>query len=352
MDNETKPDDKIEAASSTASDDKGTESSTVVDDGAKTLADVVKAEFDKSGDSPDPETEEEAEESGSVNEQDPEGEDDSEEDKQDSEEEDAAKGDKPEAKSEPKPEDAKTKKEKDLDSRLDKHPRFVELNEKVKALEVPARFGSEVSNYLRNNNVPIETFDMALGICKLLANDPSAALQKLEAVVTDLRGATGENIPVDLQKRIDEGEMTESVAKEMAKLRATHKMTTQQTETQKQQAHQNAMLSSMQSWLTDKQKTDPDYKPRIGGDTTEAANKFELVEAVFARLCSQTPPANPQQAVALAEKAYSTVNATYKKSLTPAKPAKKVFRAGGQGGGKTNSEPKSLADAIKLAYEG
>lgn len=238
-------------------------------------------------------------------------------------------------------------KEKAENERLDKHPRFRELNEKVNSLKGPAEFGGAVKAYMQKNGIEQADLNQALQVCALLRNNPAAARQALLPILKQLDIVVGETLEPDLEKAVVDGEMTQARAKEFQKLRSEKNMGERSSQQSQTQQRETAYVSAMNGWVGDKMKTDPDYKPKTNGDTE---GLFEVTEGFFARMCQQTPPKNPQEAVALAEKAYASAKGMFSKRLAP--PLKKVksLRPSGSGGNRI-TEPKTLSEAIKMSFD-
>lgn len=242
---------------------------------------------------------------------------------------------------------AKDKQKKD-DERLDKHPRFQEMLAKNKELEGPAKFGSDVQQYLRQNRVPKETFDQALQVCSLLANNPLKAYEVLKPIMASLSKINGDTLAPDLLQAVTDGEMTEKRAKEFQKLRSQHDIGTKQSELSAREQVQASYANAMNGWVSDKMRTDPDYKP-VSKDQTPGI--FEMTEALFARARNEDPKfLTPVESVALAEKCYKDAKSLFSKKMTPTPQKRKTLRPSG-GGGSGRAEPKTLAEVIKQSFE-
>lgn len=318
--------------------------------GANSMLEVVQASFKKHGsDSPSDEEKEESpvqqlngteEEKPAVEDKEPEGETDEEGD-------DATEEVVEEDKQQPTP--AQVKADKEANARLDKHPRFQELIKERDTFKTQAEFGNTITSYLKENRIPPETFNQAMQVAKMLAgNDQEGFLKVIDPIVQRVRQNLGEILPDDLKQAVADGEMNEARAKEFARLRSGKQIGEQRTAVTEQQQREQAYHTSMDAWVRDKMKVDPDYKPKTNGDTE---GKYEMVEGKFAILCQQSPPKTPAEAVALAEQAYKSVTGIFAKRLTPPVVRRKVLRDGGGSGSAGGKEPTSIADAIKRSFD-
>lgn len=358
MPTEIQPDAKIEKDSSTSQDANREASSTSTGDKpAGTMLDTLKETWKRStsqaaADEPadegsDSTVEQDAEDKDKTEEEPkgdkPEGEADDEAGSEDEvqEEEDKDKGKKPES-------EEKTQKQKDEDARLDKQPRFQELNQRVKAMEPDANLGKAVKNYLGQHRIPQQTYEQGLELMRLLVEDPAKALLAMKPIYESLQKHAGDILDDDLRAAVEGSEMNEARAKEFQRMRNQQAMGTRMTEQQQIEQRQRAYDDSMNGWVQDKMRTDPDYKPSA---TPDQKGLFETTEAFFARNAASTPPRNPQEAVALAEKSYKEAKQMFAKRLTPQPKKKKVLRSNGSGGGEKSVKPGSLAEVLKATYD-
>jgi len=184
----------------------------------------------------------------------------------------------------------------------------------------------------------------------LKGDDPAGYEEALDIVLPiaqSLLEMTGRALPKDLNAKVENGELTEDLAREQAKLRtrattAERRATVVQTEVQTQQQTQqvtqlrHAIGTAVTQWEQQVRQSDPDF-----GLKADA-----LRDAAFAIIAERGRPKTPQEAVEFAKAGYERVN----KWFSAARPAPKASRPTPQGPGANRSglspEPKSLADAI------
>lgn len=187
----------------------------------------------------------------------------------------------------------------------------------------------------------------------LKSNDPQqlgAVLDVLMPLTVGLLELTGRAIPADLKTKVDEGEITEDLARQMSNERARARFATanlNQTQTDQRQAqqqqavtqHTSSIQRAVAAWEQQIRQSDPDFDRK----------RQSLEDASYGVLARRGPPQNAEQAVAMAKEAYDRVNA----QLRASRPAPTATRAApsGQTGNRSGVQPapKTLAEAINAA---
>lgn len=248
-------------------------------------------------------------------------------------------------------EDAKAESEK----RPVPYERFSEVNEKfrtaeakVAELEPLAKLYQQNADYLTQNGVTPEEYQQAIDFVVLAKNDPASFATKLKAMVEQLGPTVGDVLPADLQKSVDAGDISLEYAQRLARAEATTKLNSQraqkataQTAEQRQAAMAQRVNDSVTSWLTTKAKSDPDFLPKKPG---EKDGKREAFEAKVALLCSQRKIASPEDAVAMLNEAYESVNGLVSR-FTPRVNGARTLRSG-QSSRTTPEEPQTVKDVV------
>jgi len=306
------------------------------------------------------------------------------EEAKDDKKEEAKKGDeekKDEAKKEgDEGEEAKKdgEEEKVADEEKKKDPipyeRFEEVNTKLKTTEAEmerikpiAEHHEKIVEYCDKYNITPDQFSKVLEIQALLNTNPEEALKRILPIVEQVQGFTGDKLPQDIQKEVDEGTLTLNRARELASLRAKQQFGTnrfdqyQRKQQSEQQANlQQGMTAAMQSWTSAKQGSNPDFKPKVNDADPDGV--YEFVTDRFVSLMNKRDKnqnfenlvRTPQELTALLEKAYGQVV----RSLAPLKkPATRPVlnsREGGKSGGKTFriEDAKSMKEVVVAAAEG
>lgn len=199
------------------------------------------------------------------------------------------------------------------------------------------------ANNLNNEHVQtLFTFGAALR-----RGDFAAAKELVEPYYFAIKEALGEKLHDDLVGQVQDGIIDENAARELTKLRAenarlagTVKEVGEAQQTAVQHQSRNMMLEAVANWEKTVKARDPDY-----------AMKQELIQdAARAVLMEKGLPAarNPQEAVALAQEAYSRVNARVGKFRPSPQPTRPVPTGGSSVATPVVAKPKSLMDAVEI----
>ena len=238
-----------------------------------------------------------------------------------------------------------------------------ELREQVaqlRSLEPSAKAADSVTSYLRDNDIGRDDFLMMLELGGALRRGEFDKFYAGIRPYVDLAEQyLGVSLPQDLQQRVREGHMTQQAAavfarermdramaqNRIARMEQQHQQATHATQ-QAQRAHQQEILannvaSSVNAWEAQVMQRDPDY----------AAKRAAVQDTMWAVVREKGVPQSPEHAVGIANEAYRRVNERYR-SWTP--PRRPTSRSPSSTGRTTSAapEPKSLADAVRIAREG
>lgn len=224
----------------------------------------------------------------------------------------------------------------------------VESAAKIEALSAPAAQFSNIDAFLKTNEITGPEFVDLLKLGALLKTDPVAAKAEIFKVLIGLDEVTGDAIPPDIRKDIEEGAITEERGRELSRARATaknaverEKVATARTETVTSETrardHAVAMDTALNGWEARVKAKDPDFgaKDQLVADRVVAMN---------ARLGM---PDSPEAAVARCQTAYDEVTA-HLKSLQPNKGEMKLSPKSGSTAAVV-AAPKTLREAIALS---
>lgn len=199
------------------------------------------------------------------------------------------------------------------------HPRFVQLTAerkealtKLAVLEPKAQRMDNVERFCETNKIAPKDYDDTLRLLAEMGTNPESALVKIEKIADQLRISLGKALPVDLQKKVDDAELSLTAAQEMNKLRAKNQLTERQLTEQRQgqvQRAQQELISTLNSWTQQKISSDPSFKPRQ--DATSPEGKYELVLERFESKWRAKPPTTSAEATTLAEVSYNEITAMF-----------------------------------------
>lgn len=215
------------------------------------------------------------------------------------------------------------------------------LESTLKEVQPLADAHKSVVEFCQSNRITQEQFQEGMEMLRLINSDPEGARAALEPIWNQLNGVTGNTLPEDLAKEVEEGVLSESRAKEIAKLRgkesiANSRKQLSQAELGQQQVKQFAtqLDQSIGAWANGKMGMDTGYKPKASADAPDG--KYEYVSDRFFKLMSANPPKTVAEAVRFAEQAYAEVSKSFA-SFAP-KP---------QGTNKSISSTKSSTNSTK-----
>lgn len=259
------------------------------------------------------------------------------------------------------PEASSEVEEKQTEEKVDKGPipydRFqqvntvkVELEKKLAEVEPLVAAHKSVVDFCMSNNISNEEFETWLNVAALTKTNPAEALKQLKAQVDALGAVTGAKLPPDLQQAVDNGEITEAIAKRLAAAEGTSKFaqvqsakTQEQYRRQQEQQHLHAVQTGMQEWVSGKAAKDVDFKPKSA--PTDPDGKFEFVVNKIAAEAKHRPIKDVADLLKLADEAYIAVENSLKR-FAPVKPTRPNVSSTRTTTSTTNSQPKSLVEAL------
>jgi hypothetical protein len=256
---------------------------------------------------------------------------------------DQPSSDDPDSKAEAKPED-------DEKLPFNTHPRFQEVIKQKNAFKAEAEaFKADatqfraISDYMAQTGLTPDEVNEGFEIMAALKNDPLKAREMLLKTIEPLNILAGEVLPEDVSQMVEDGDINETAAKELAMARARIAMQEHQQrealEHQKQLSQRTVhqqITSAVETWEQQIAARDPDYE----------AKKAIVFKNI--RLANMENPARtPQEAVAIAEAALKEAT-DYLSSVLPKRVAMKQ-PVSTQSASHAKPQPKNLDDAVRLA---
>ena len=221
-------------------------------------------------------------------------------------------------------------------------PRFKEVIAEKNEYKRGHEQYEKIQSSLKEMKLSAEETAQGLSIMGLMKSNPQAALEALQPIINNLQQVTGQIIPNDIQQKIEDGYMDEDVGKELARTRAdvqiqknANQQMLSEQEQMKTRSEVNVLAQSVTNWEKNVRKTDPDFDFK----------QDEIDDRVSALVRERGRPNNSDDAVALAQEAYDTVNKRYRSRMGVKSPIRSL--SGGKLGGSPMPEPKSLMDAVQ-----
>ena len=223
-----------------------------------------------------------------------------------------------------------------------------ELNGQIEQIKPDAEVGRQVTEFVAKAGLNTDEVNTGFGIMAAMKGDPFKALEMLEPYVAALQQMTGRVLPADLQQAVDNGQVTEAMAREIAQNRAkasfstqaleqTRQQTAQERQQQAHKAHVDRVSGAVSAFERQWQATDPDYK--LKADSVHQGVELRIRRDGF--------PKDEAAAVQLTKDVIKEVEARFA-GLRPAlKPLNPV--TGGNVGSAAKPAPKSMRDVVERA---
>ena len=230
---------------------------------------------------------------------------------------------------------AAAERQRKLDERLDQHPRFQELNRRVREQEPWVANAKMDAEFCEKNRILPEQKKTAMELVALVNSDPVKARDALAKIIENIDLATGKSLPADLAKEVTDGTMSKERATELHMARmAVQQAKAQATQTQKQQlqTYQQQINQSQNQWDMAKRRQDPDFAPKKPGAED---GKWELVNDLLIAKAAVKPPTTIKEAVDQLEACYAQAHKIFSK-LSPPPRARRFL-----GGNQRSSEPQT-----------
>ena len=137
------------------------------------------------------------------------------------------------------------------------YERFAEVNSNLKNVKQELESFKpmvenyrQIDNFCRQYQITPEQFKNVMEVQALLNTNPEAALAKLTPIVDQLKTFSGDVLPTDLQKAVDDGDLSLKYAKEVARSRAVSTFGTKKLE------HDKRNFEATQQQIVQKQLSD------------------------------------------------------------------------------------------------
>lgn len=214
---------------------------------------------------------------------------------------------------------------------------------KLAQLEPTAVAGQEFTSFVEQNKLTKEDTGLLLNIgAALRRGDFETFLKGVMPYVEVAQEAMGVKLPKDLQAKVDEGLIDESMARDYARLRSSAELNKSRVEESEQdrlaRETEQAVLqikSSVTDWETRVRQSDPDYAAKQG-----AVLRYSQALAV-----ERGAPRNATEALKLAQDAYAEVNKLYGEVRPAVQPTRPSPSSGSQVATTASPEPRSLMEA-------
>jgi len=213
------------------------------------------------------------------------------------------------------------------------------------ALKPKAEQYEKITTFMTTNRLSAEEMAKGLQVMALMKNNPVEAYKVLQGYVQNLAPLTGEVLPEDLKKEVEDGFIPESRAKELARLKAEREYSesyqramAEEREREAEAARGRQMYDAVATWEAQEKAKDPDWD-----------KKYEMVMDRVRTLVGAGRPQSASEAVEVARRALADINSRLRplagRSVDLRSPTSSLSSAS------TRPAPRSLEDVVRMGLQ-
>lgn len=225
------------------------------------------------------------------------------------------------------------------------HPRWKEMVSERDSLKPKADQYEKITTFMSTNRLSAEEMAQGMQVMALMKNNPVEAYKVLQGYVQNLAPLTGEVLPEDLKKEVEDGFIPESRAKELARLQAERqysetyqRQVAEEREREYQALKERQMYDAVVTWEAQEKAKDPDWD-----------KKYEMVMDRVRTLMASGRPQSSSEAVEVARRALSDINSRLRplagRNVDLRSPTSSLSSAS------TRPSPRSLEDVVRMGLQ-
>ena len=236
---------------------------------------------------------------------------------------------------------------------FNKHPRFRKLiAEKNEQKELATKYQTDseqykkITNFIELNNLTAKDAVEGFKLMAMLRNNPEEGYKRLQAHMDNVGKLTGQNLPEDIQSKVDDGFLDEDAAKELSQARASlSRERSMRQHSQKrfsnaaQSASEERLSNTIKTWGEATLTNDPDF----------SLKQDEFNDRISALVSERGKPKSPEDVLSIANDAYDTINERFKSRQLSKQPRKSTTK--GKLGGVPVAEPSNMRDIVSQALQ-
>lgn len=235
---------------------------------------------------------------------------------------------------------AKEKSTPEADKKLPfhNHPRWKEMITERDAYRAESDEFRKVTTFMSSNGLSTDEVAEGFQIMALMKTNPVEAHKRISEYKSRLDAFVGATLPPDIQKKVEEGYVDEESAKELAMLKAQQGLYQQQQVNAMQQRDQQSrgnIHSAVVNWEQQMRVKDPDWSA-----------KQEMVIDQVKLMLQAEKPSTPEEALALVERAHSTIKERLSRFAPQRRPVTHVSSS--TSSAHATAQPRSLLEAVRL----
>jgi hypothetical protein len=232
--------------------------------------------------------------------------------------------------------------------------------ERLRRLEPNAQAAAQVIEFLAKADISQDDFLMGLQLMAAMRRgDFRIFYDGVTPYMRLCEEYLGIALPLDLQEKVQQGQMTTQAAMQFSKERMDramaqtnaarqqqmmqqyHQHTSAQQEQQQKQYLAKSVADTVNHWEAQIARSDPSY----------AAKRAAVNDVMWAVVKEQGPPQSAEHGLAIAKEAYRRVNAHYSRLGPQRAPTYRTPSSTGRTAG-VMPEPKNLMEVVKFTREG
>ena len=218
------------------------------------------------------------------------------------------------------------------------HPRWKEMIAERDAYRTESDEFRKVTTFMSSNGLSTEEVAEGFHIMALMKTNPVEAHKRISEYKSRLDALVGDTLPPDIQKKVEEGYVDEESARELARFKAQHSLYEQQQANAIQQRDQQSrgnIHSAVVNWEQQMKVKDPDWSA-----------KQEMVTDQVKLMLQAERPSTPEEALALVERAHSTIKERLSRFAPQRRPVTHVSSS--TSSSHATAQPRSLLEAVRL----
>jgi|TARA_R110000824_G_scaffold332168_2_gene518810 hypothetical protein len=236
---------------------------------------------------------------------------------------------------------------------FNKHPRFRKLiAEKNEQKELATKYQTDseqyakITNFIEQNNLSAKDAVEGFKLMAMLRNNPEEGYKRLQGHMDNIGKLTGQNLPEDIQSKVDDGYLDEDAAKELSQARAN--LSRERSMRQhSQKRFSNAEQSAGEARLSDTIKTWGETT--LANDPDFSLKQDEFNDRISALVSERGKPKSPEDVLSIANDAYDTINERFKSRQPSKQPMKSTIK--GKLGGVPVAEASNMRDIVSQALQ-
>jgi hypothetical protein len=233
------------------------------------------------------------------------------------------------------------------------HPRFRKLiADKNEQKELATKYQTDseqykkITDFIELNNLTAKDAVEGFKLMAMLRNNPEEGYKRLQGHMDNIGKLTGQNLPEDIQSKVDDGFLDEDAAKELSQARAS--LSRERSMRQhSQKRFSNATQSASEERLSDTIKTWGETT--LANDPDFSLKQEEFNDRISALVSERGKPKSPEDVLSIANDAYDTINERFKSRQPTKQPLKSTTK--GKLGGVPIAEPTNMRDIVSQALQ-